>query len=1516
MHRLAAAAMEPAAGGNPAAATTDAPPASAPAPAAPAAAERPLTGDAAQSNVQPQTQTQTQPQADAGPARPLLGKRRRTPSQAMLESRESEEALQEEKRARRRPSGGSMPSSSTGTEAHDAPAATVFAPVAASAASAISQLHSPAMTMLQMAGGAGGMVVGGPQIVGWPPASMVYSGPQGYALSPHIAGRMAIPPTPGAPMTVPIMGQRIQGVVPTSMYSHPQQQYGAAPVAAAPTAAPATSVLPHNTAPPPSTLNYGGGLPTAAPPQPQGTAVLHETAVASAAPAQFVPPLPIELNLVQSGPGSDSDNTKRLLERLAANRWLREASVDGQFTNASNADAGPAKRKRKRVRRPRHQQATTPRADLSTPAGQADQAVPLEAPFVDSDGGSSDKLPPGRRRKHVCTPNCHHVCATVGCNEMLTAAAARSRYIRCARCRKLGPAAAAAIAAPDSSAGGSDMSDVELKAEPSETSPSRKGKPAPLVGNFDDASDSADELGDNFGYPEPRHSISSKGRIRVPARVFSPASGGQIVRQGQTFGYTDEDGKPIEPPPRRPSSQLTRGSPRIAKVFSPLPNDDDEGDDDDLTYTEREEPRAYISQAPNWFYRPPVGISPAVVEGHIARYHAALDAVRDKERAGTDAERKVDEALAPTGGGGGEATERPSTPETGAATDPHSAEAEAPTNQTPSPAARDRKKAAPRPMATIPSARTSPADDGDGWLMDQDADNARAEGSGSDVERPRSVSVTVGLPPDDEEDDAEADDGEEEEPIVDKFLLRKYRVRNFDQEKCRKCQINFDNDDDDLLRCEMCPVVFHAGCEEPALTWSPTEVFCSQFCYERFITTPRGIEMLRENYMLASGHLKKYSECLSNDGIDSALTKPPMRLQQGLKLFEPAPITELRLEPGQCVSLRAEPHVNDPRVDWPAVIRHVWYHKSGAPLFYCTWLEPTNPDKSSYAPLPGGMAQSTTCMSPTCMVRCGAARAAGRICYSATCRQRSNGSQSTAAPPSVESSGETTAVKQPSRLRIAMSAADLGKVEKPVAAKTGEAPKQPKPVAVRSSSGASAEPKGWVSGMAPVMQVKRPIQLAVAALREDEISDAGTLTAGETTDDGGTDMDTADDGTDGYTADEASAGFDSDAPEAVKDEATASAPEVRSGTEQALATQQDAPAVQKVGDDQDNDGDDEKAEEEDGDRSATKVAGEKGKTGAGKPPERAGRAKSSRSRGSKSQKGADADTKGKRPIVCSCGRVFANGQALGGHRGKCKVPRERMRQARDGTPEASGGKPDKPAQGRAKPSQAAKESVRAAATARRQNRPGKNKARKDIRGRSKTHAKKPIPEEHCRPVYSIVPFHPDDYKLGRNERRPQVAACIVKVHPFKFDVSQMPDTFLTSHRQLARAKFSYAKLDDMQTDGRLNGPYEEPETDRNRAVLTFSREVPRKLAFIAPGGGTNPDSKPKARPAPRSVHSRPSTPTTGPNGSTRVTRSASPALGLSNGPSTRTSTPNAIATPSAAIGFWTIGGLDPALQSP
>lgn len=53
------------------------------------------------------------------------------------------------------------------------------------------------------------------------------------------------------------------------------------------------------------------------------------------------------------------------------------------------------------------------------------------------------------------------------------------------------------------------------------------------------------------------------------------------------------------------------------------------------------------------------------------------------------------------------------------------------------------------------------------------------------------------------------------------------------------------------------------------------------------------------------------------------------------------------------------------------------------------------------------------------------------------------------------------------------------------------------------------------------------------------------------------------------------------------------------------------------------------------------------------------RGKARKQLGFKGRVGAGKVAGGSAATTCSCGRVFANGQALGGHRGKCKVPRER-----------------------------------------------------------------------------------------------------------------------------------------------------------------------------------------------------------------------------------------------------------------
>jgi hypothetical protein len=76
--------------------------------------------------------------------------------------------------------------------------------------------------------------------------------------------------------------------------------------------------------------------------------------------------------------------------------------------------------------------------------------------------------------------------------------------------------------------------------------------------------------------------------------------------------------------------------------------------------------------------------------------------------------------------------------------------------------------------------------------------------------------------------------------------------------------------------------------------------------------------------MLSAGH--RYGNCLNNDAIASILelTSPLYYSGDAIRI----PSAEW-LRPGQCISMRAEPHVDDPRTEWPAVVRHVYHHRSG-----------------------------------------------------------------------------------------------------------------------------------------------------------------------------------------------------------------------------------------------------------------------------------------------------------------------------------------------------------------------------------------------------------------------------------------------------------------------------------------------------------------------------------------------------------------------------------------------------------
>ena len=50
------------------------------------------------------------------------------------------------------------------------------------------------------------------------------------------------------------------------------------------------------------------------------------------------------------------------------------------------------------------------------------------------------------------------------------------------------------------------------------------------------------------------------------------------------------------------------------------------------------------------------------------------------------------------------------------------------------------------------------------------------------------------------------------------------------------------------------------------------------------------------------------------------------------------------LQVGACVNLRAVPTREDPRSQWPAVVRQLAFSRSGQPIFFVCWLDPIGRD--------------------------------------------------------------------------------------------------------------------------------------------------------------------------------------------------------------------------------------------------------------------------------------------------------------------------------------------------------------------------------------------------------------------------------------------------------------------------------------------------------------------------------------------------------------------------------------------
>ena len=230
------------------------------------------------------------------------------------------------------------------------------------------------------------------------------------------------------------------------------------------------------------------------------------------------------------------------------------------------------------------------------------------------------------------------------------------------------------------------------------------------------------------------------------------------------------------------------------------------------------------------------------------------------------------------------------------------------------------------------------------------------------------------------------------------------------------------------------------------------------------------------------------------------------------------------------------------------------------------------------------------------------------------------------------------------------------------------------------------------------------------------------------------------------------------------------------------------------------------------------------------------------------------------PLVCSCGRLFKSGQALGGHRGKCKIPRQRLRdlnllledqelnsgvrpavtaiEVAQNRPSADDSNdietrvvvtlPNHSVVKSASKKAAVAATFRAARDQKKMDDSVRSNAKQALRGLS-TRASANLP---LLPLIPSNPFDVNSYRVGRVEIMPQHEACVVMIHP---QTMVLPEKILNYSIQTARAKFHLSKLDDDGNDPVLKAyAYSLPE-DPETATLQYSRDVPRKLLYINPG---------------------------------------------------------------------------------
>eukprot|EP00042_Codosiga_hollandica_P045927 m.474085 g.474085 ORF g.474085 m.474085 type:complete len:346 (-) comp57132_c0_seq6:173-1210(-) len=146
-----------------------------------------------------------------------------------------------------------------------------------------------------------------------------------------------------------------------------------------------------------------------------------------------------------------------------------------------------------------------------------------------------------------------------------------------------------------------------------------------------------------------------------------------------------------------------------------------------------------------------------------------------------------------------------------------------------------------------------------------------------------------------------------------------------------QCRVEEDDFSDPMLMCSSCRGIWHRRCEAHFPSWKPSQTFCSMSCYN---TLHRGDP--DPCIPLHSGLLRSTKNILNTETLPIFSQHSFTAVLREMRVdYQP-----MRFQVGDCVAIRATPTEADPRLEWPAVIRTIAFHRTDTPMVYVTWLVP------------------------------------------------------------------------------------------------------------------------------------------------------------------------------------------------------------------------------------------------------------------------------------------------------------------------------------------------------------------------------------------------------------------------------------------------------------------------------------------------------------------------------------------------------------------------------------------------